>query len=80
MNLRRTALNLPLLAATTVTDAWTLLKRERGIELWLESRRLGDFRRWAANSRPGTTDDMTGRDLCFATSLSEKQSNPNYGP
>jgi hypothetical protein len=79
MNLRRTALNLPLLAATTVTDAWTLLKRERGIELWLESRRLGDFRRWAANNRPGATEDMTGRDLCFATSLSEKQSNPNYG-
>jgi hypothetical protein len=79
MNLRRTALNLPLLAASNVTDAWTLLKRERGIELWLESRRLGDFRRWAAFSRPGTTDDMTGRDLCFATALSEKQSNPNYG-
>jgi hypothetical protein len=80
MNLRRTALNLPLLTASNATEAWTLLKRERGIELWLESRRLGDFRRWAANSRPGTTDDMTGRDLCFATSLSEKQSNPNYGP
>ena len=79
MNLRRTALNLPLLTASNATEAWTLLKRERGIELWLESRRLGDFRRWAAFSRPGTTDDMTGRDLCFATALSEKQSNPNYG-
>ena len=80
MNLRRTALNLPLLSASNATEAWTLLKRERGIELWLESRRLGDFRRWVAFSRPGTTDDMTGRDLCFATALSEKQSNPNYGP
>jgi hypothetical protein len=79
MNQRRTALSLPLLTASTVTEGWTLLKRERGIELWLESRRLGDFRRWAANARPGTSDDMTGRDLCFATALSEKQSNPNYG-
>jgi hypothetical protein len=79
MNQRRTALSLPLLTASNATEAWTLLKRERGIELWLESRRLGDFRRWAANNRPGTSDDMTGRDLCFATALSEKQSNPNYG-
>jgi hypothetical protein len=79
MNQRRTALSLPLLAAGNATEAWTLLKRERGIELWLESRRLGDFRRWAAFGRPGTTEDMTGRDLCFATALSEKQSNPNYG-
>jgi hypothetical protein len=80
MNLRRTALGLPLLTAANATDAWTALKRERGIELWLESRRLGDFRRWAAFSRPGTSEDMTGRDLCFATALSEKQSNPNYKP
>ena len=49
-----------------------------GIELWLESRRLGDFKRWAALSRPGTSDDMTGRNLCFATPLSEKQTNPNF--
>jgi hypothetical protein len=79
MNARRTALSLPPLTAANATEAWTALKRERGIELWLEARRLGDFRRWAANSRPGTAEDMTGRDLCFATSLSEKQSNPNYG-
>ena len=80
MNLRRTALNLPLLTASSDTDAWTALKRERGIELWLEGRRLGDLRRWAAFSRPGTTESMAGRDLCFATALSEKQSNPNYVP
>ena len=80
MNQRRTALNLPLLTAANATEAWSALKRERGIELWLESRRLGDYRRWAAFSRPGVTDDMTGRDLCFATALSEKESNPNYVP
>ena len=78
MNLHRVALGLTPWTAANATDAWTALKRERGIELWLESRRLGDFRRWAALSRPGTSDDMTGRDLCFATPLSEKQTNPNY--
>jgi starch-binding outer membrane protein, SusD/RagB family len=78
LNAHRVALSLTPWTAATAAEAWTALKRERGIELWLESRRLGDFRRWAALSRPGTSDDMTGRDLCFATPLSEKQTNPNF--
>jgi hypothetical protein len=78
LNLHRVSLGLAPWTAANATEAWTALKRERGIELWLESRRLGDFRRWATLSRPGTSDDMTGRDLCFATPLSEKQTNPNF--
>ena len=78
LNLHRVALGLTPWTAANATEAWTALKRERGIELWLEARRLGDFRRWAALSRPGASDDMTGRDLCFATPLSEKQTNPNF--
>ena len=78
LNAHRVSLSLTPWTAANATEAWTALKRERGIELWLESRRLGDFRRWAALSRPGTSDDMTGRDLCFATPLSEKETNPNY--
>ena len=32
--------------ATNLVDTWTLLKRERGIQMWLEGRRMGDQRRW----------------------------------
>lgn len=78
VNSHRVSLSLAPWTAANATEAWTALKRERGIELWLESRRLGDFRRWATLSRPGTSDDMTGRDLCFSTPLSEKETNPNF--
>jgi len=80
VNMHRVALNLAPWTPANATEAWTALKRERGIELWLEGRRLGDYRRWAANGTPGTADDMTGRDLCFATPREEKESNPNFKP
>ena len=80
VNKHRLALGLLPWNATTSDDAWTALKRERGIEFWLEGRRLGDFRRWSLANRPGTSDSMAGRDLCFATPLSEKQTNPNFSP
>jgi hypothetical protein len=80
LNAHRVSLGLAPWTASNATEAWTALKRERGIELWLEARRLNDFRRWATLNRPGTSDDMTGRDLCFATPLSEKETNPNLKP
>ena len=49
INAVRTTANQPAVAG----DGWTLLKRERGIELWLEGRRLGDIRRWEEAGRPG---------------------------
>jgi hypothetical protein len=82
----RTAAGAATITATDLTDAWRLLKRERGIELWLEARRMGDRRRWAAANTPGTLDPLelpgTGshlarQDLCFPISRSERETNPN---
>lgn len=77
INKHRLSLGLAPWTAASEAEAWTHLKRERGIELWIEGRRLGDFRRWTAVNRPGTAEDMTGRDLCFPIPLSERETNPN---
>jgi hypothetical protein len=52
----RTGVAQPPVSAANATEAWTLLKRERYIELWLEGRRLADERRWAEDGTPGTLD------------------------
>lgn len=91
INQVRTAAGAPTITATDLTDAWRLLKRERGIELWLEARRLGDLKRWAAAgaAAPGALDPLesvatrttgshlTQQDLCFPVSRSERETNPN---
>jgi hypothetical protein len=90
MNLRRANLGLPLLTVTTLTQAWTDLKRERMLELWLEARRLGDLRRWKLTNTPGTEMDgvwvtgeatpretMSSRDLCWPIGQNEIETNPN---
>jgi starch-binding outer membrane protein, SusD/RagB family len=43
----RTLARMPNVTATNATQTWDLLMRERGLELWLEGRRLPDMRRWA---------------------------------
>ncbi|HUE95583.1 MAG TPA: RagB/SusD family nutrient uptake outer membrane protein [Longimicrobiaceae bacterium] len=57
--------------------AWTALKRERGIELWLEGRRLWDLHRWLQEGTPGEAEDMTGRDTCVPIGAIERGTNPN---
>lgn len=81
INGRRLSLALAPFPVATLDEAWGALKRERGLELWLESRRLGDLRRWTTLNRPGALDpkeELAGRNLCFATPLSEKQTNTNF--
>lgn len=58
-------------------DAWAALKRERGIELWLEGRRLWDLHRWLQAGTPGAAEDLTGRDTCFPIGATERGTNPN---
>jgi len=85
-NVSTTATPVAPVTATDLNDAWRLLKRERGIELWLEARRLGDLRRWKAANTPGALDPLesvgaaahlTQQDLCFPISKSERETNPN---
>lgn len=74
--------------ATSLAEAWTALRRERGIELWLEGRRMADLRRWKAANRPGelwALEDPTNpktyldqpQSLCIPISQNEIDTNPN---
>lgn len=80
-SVRSTDTGAPLAALPanlTAAEAWTYLKRERGIELWLEGRRLWDLRRWTEQQTPGTTTDVRDRiRLCFPIAQSEIDTNPN---
>ena len=73
----RAAAGVPSWNAASATEAWVALKRERGIVLWLEGRRLGDLHRWLADQSPGAVEDMAGRDTCFPIGQNELDSNAN---
>jgi hypothetical protein len=82
--------------ASTLEEAWTFLKRERLIELWLEGRRTPDERRWAAAGTPGSNDTpnwedpshpghtplflQNPRSYCFDIPNNERELNPNVPP
>ncbi|REL24579.1 RagB/SusD family nutrient uptake outer membrane protein [Rhodohalobacter sp. SW132] len=68
--------------------AWELLMKEKGIELWLEGRRIADLRRWT--NTPGSVpfEVIRGDDdnpvnvlnverMCLEVSSNEINSNPN---
>ena len=74
--------------ATSLDEAWTFLKRERYVELWLEGHRLADERRWAATNTPGSNDTpnfearstlfrQNPRSYCFDIPEQERDLNPN---
>lgn len=86
INQLRDAVGGPPVTAASADEAWSLLKRERGIELWLEGRRLNDLRRWQAENTPGALSPLEQvgdasylqhQDLCFPPSRGEYDTNPN---
>ena len=77
INLLRSSSGMAPWTASGVGETWTVLRRERGIELWLEGRRLGDLFRWNAAGRPGDAPDTIGRHSCFPIGQTELTSNPN---
>jgi len=88
INALRTSYGVDPWAASTANEAWGRLKRERGIQLWLEARRLGDMYRWAGNATPGDLDPLEvpgeashllAQDLCFPIPRGEIDTNPNLG-
>lgn len=74
--------------AGSLEEAWSMLKRERFIEFWLEGRRFGDMRRWEDTGTPGAIDwpdfesfspifEREPRSRCLTIPDSERQANPN---
>ncbi len=80
MNSLRADLSLSAESPANLTETWNLLRRERGAELWLEARSLGDIFRWEEDAVPGAHyQDLSGRDRCFPVGQSELDTNPNLG-
>lgn len=86
INALRASSGLTPWTATSLNEAWGFLKRERGIQLYLEARRLGDMYRWKASNTPGALDPketlsaasyLLAQDLCFPISRGEMDTNPN---
>jgi len=69
----------PLTVAGDATAAWADLHFERGATLWLEGRRMGDLRRWNADSGPAHESTLDSRDKCLPISQAEKAANDNIG-
>jgi hypothetical protein len=78
LNALRIETAVPTVTASGISETWTMLGRERSIELWLEGRRLGDLFRFKRDGVPGNFEDMTGRDTCFPIGVSEIDANPNF--
>lgn len=90
INAVRTAAGMPEQEAGSGEDAARALIHERGVVLWLEGRRLGDFWRWDANPDDGlfhplevasgnqeTGSHLSQQDTCFPISRGEIETNDN---
>lgn len=88
INKHRLNLGLDAWTATSLNEAWSMYKRERGIELWLEGRRITDLRRWADNNAPGDLHPLeqpgnpvsylvADQSLCIPIPKAEYETNSN---
>lgn len=78
INQQRAVYGMTALATPAgVATAWPILEKEKGAVLWLEGRRLGDLRRWNAETGPAKNTFLESRDKCIPISLNELQTNPN---
>jgi hypothetical protein len=80
--LTSTNTNAPLAAwpaTSDVTEIWRDLKLERGIELYLEGRRIWDLRRWSEDQSPAkdVVDVHDRVRLCEPLPTGELNTNPN---
>lgn len=85
----RPGVGQPAVVAVSADEAWTHLKRERALELFLEGRRAPDERRWMTDGSGGTIDTpdwsplspifvpIAERALCFDIPTTERDQNPN---
>lgn len=90
INARRTASNQPAYAgATDANSVLTELMNQRGLDFYLEGKRLGDFRRNPANvtgvPQPGAAYFKPGfapigNQTCYVLPLQETDNNPNFRP
>ncbi len=60
-------------SAETIQGGWELLQKERGLELWLEGRRLPDMRRWSDN--PGSVPFEVVREAAFGPASRDQPKN-----
>ncbi len=78
INYVRERVGVPLVSASTDSEAWLALDRERNFELWLEARRLKDNARFSAEgTSPWAVAFMQGRHSCFPPSQAECSANSN---
>lgn len=89
----RAGVGMTAATAANATEAWTALKHERAVELFLEGRRLYDERRWMEDGTPGDIDvsstdwntltalfSSNPRSYCLDIPNSERDTNPNVPP
>lgn len=72
----------PWPATSDPAEVWRYLKLERGIELYLEGRRIWDLRRWSEDDTPAKdVVDVSDRiRLCIPLASGELNNNPNLNP